>query len=64
MKFKKYYLSLSANEKAELAKGLNTSVVYLSQLAHGHRNPGVKKLLSIEKASKGNVTMQEFSGVA
>ena len=61
MKFKEYYSSLSKNDKELLAGSLKTTVPYLSQLANGHRNPGSKFLLGIEKASFGHVTYMEFS---
>jgi DNA-binding transcriptional regulator YdaS (Cro superfamily) len=55
-----YYKSLSPDEKDKLAQRLKTSLGYLSQLAHGHRNPGGKILLSISSATGGVVTAESF----
>jgi hypothetical protein len=32
--------ALPPEQKVEMARALDTSVAYLSQLAHGHRRPG------------------------
>lgn len=38
--FKNIWVSLDSEEKQSLADELETTVPYLSQLAHGHRQPG------------------------
>lgn len=38
--FKAYWVALSAPEKNDLANRLETSVNYLTQVAHGHRKTG------------------------
>ena len=63
MKFKEYYTTLSKREKETLADDLKTSVPYLYQLASGHRNPGRKFILNIERASFGKVTAHEICDV-
>lgn len=60
MKFSDFYGALTAVEKRSLATKLKTSVAYLSQLAHGHRLPGVRLLARIEWASGGRVTIKEM----
>lgn len=40
MDFNPFWRSLSSEEKASLARAANTSVAYLSQIAHGHRKAG------------------------
>lgn len=62
--FSKYYRQMDPSEKIELAKRLNTSLAYLSQLAHGHRNPGGKILREIRSATDGSVTAETFSSPA
>ncbi|MBI4695538.1 MAG: helix-turn-helix domain-containing protein [Gammaproteobacteria bacterium] len=39
-----------------MAEKLETSIAYLSQLAHGHRKPGARILARIESATGGQVT--------
>jgi len=56
MNMKKYYQSLSHEQKLELADACNTSVVYLSQIANSHRRAGIKTIIAIEKATEGQVT--------
>lgn len=60
MKFKTYWLDLLPENKKSLADDLNTSVAYLSQIAHGHRNAGANILLNIEAVTKGEITPMEI----
>lgn len=60
MRFKKYYKSLSAEDKKDLADRMNTSLAYLSQLANGHRKAGAKILLQIESSTGGLVSAVEM----
>lgn len=39
-KFKTVWVGLDPNEKRELARQMETSVAYLSQIAHGHARAG------------------------
>jgi DNA-binding transcriptional regulator YdaS (Cro superfamily) len=60
MEFKNYYKKLSAEEKRELSKKLDTSRFYLSQLANGKRKAGAKYLLAIFDATNGEITPQQL----
>ncbi len=51
-----YWQSLDPVEKLAFASKAGTSRVYLSQLAHGHRQAGYKSIRNIEMASDGAVT--------
>jgi DNA-binding transcriptional regulator YdaS (Cro superfamily) len=55
MDFKTYWLGLSAEAKRAMALTCETSVAYLSQVAHGHRkaSPGLAK--TIERETGGTV---------
>lgn len=44
--FRNYWRVLSPEQKKELAIKLHTSTGYLSQVAHGHRNPS-KKMVAL-----------------
>ena len=48
--FKSYWRVLDPKEKIKLAKSAKTSVCYLSQIAHGHRNAGLNLILRLQKA--------------
>lgn len=50
MDFKTFWVSLKADEKTALAKDAETSVAYLSQVAHGHRNAGADVIERLMKA--------------
>lgn len=60
MKFKDYYKGLTADQKRELAKRLQTSPEYLSQLCSGHRFAGLKLVRSIQPATRGKVKYHEL----
>jgi DNA-binding transcriptional regulator YdaS (Cro superfamily) len=51
-----FYRALDAKQKARLAKRLDTSVPYLSHIAHGHRRAGPGLAKRIERATKKQVT--------
>lgn len=59
MIFKTYYSQLSPEGKADLARKLGTSKVYLSQLATGTRRPSRDYCIRIEEATDGIVTRAE-----
>jgi transcriptional regulator with XRE-family HTH domain len=46
--FRNYWTKLSGREKRALAKRMETSVNYLSQVAHGHKKPGRQFLALLE----------------
>ncbi len=46
---KEVWLRLSPSGKAAMANRLMTSKADLSQVAHGHRNPGIHYKIAIEK---------------
>lgn len=50
--FQKYWVALSADEKRNLAELADTSVAYLSQVAHGTRRAGNKTIESLLKADR------------
>jgi DNA-binding transcriptional regulator YdaS (Cro superfamily) len=60
MDIKTFIDKLSPEEKEKFAKRADTSVAYLSQLAHGHRNAGIKTIVAIEEASNGIVTRYDL----
>ena len=60
MNFKDFYKKLSAEEKRELGKNANLSLQYLSHLANGHRNAGLKMIIRLEKATNGALTRAEI----
>lgn len=52
MNFLEYWQSLSPEQKANLAARSNTSIPYLSQVAHGHRKAGaglIERLMVADK---------------
>jgi transcriptional regulator with XRE-family HTH domain len=51
-KFLKYYSTLTASQKRELASRAKTSVVYLSQIANGHRKAGAALISRLTKADR------------
>jgi len=57
--FKKYWNSLSVEEKKELAIKADTSYAYLSQVASGHRNAGWKTIKNLNSADK-NIDFSMF----
>lgn len=60
MDFKTYYLSLDLSGREKLANVVNSSVPYLSQLAHGHRIASRKLASKIEQATLGEVSAAEM----
>jgi len=60
MDFKTHYLEMGQEERERLAKRIETSVPYLSQLAHGHRVASRKLAEKIEHATSGKVTASEM----
>ena len=60
MNFKTYYESLDAAARDKLATAVNSKVVYLSQIAYGHRNPSHSLAKAIEKATKKAVQKHEL----
>lgn len=55
--FYQYWKSLSPAEKNALAEKAETSFMYLSQLANGHRRPGLNVILRLQKADP-NLTVE------
>lgn len=53
--FKKYYLSLSSDERESLAAQGNTSVAYLRQIAYGHRKAGAGLMYQFMEAGRHDV---------
>ena len=49
--FLRYWRSLTAAEKKQLAADIGTVPAYLSQIAHGSRNPGKYFLRALEDAT-------------
>jgi len=60
MNFHAYYKSLTTEGREALAKQLDTSVAYLSQLAHKHRQPGHGMAQAIEQITGGQVSRYEL----
>jgi DNA-binding transcriptional regulator YdaS (Cro superfamily) len=60
MDIKTFTEHMTTEEKEAFAKKANTSVAYLSQLVHGHRQAGLKTILAIERASGGVVTPHDL----
>lgn len=50
--FKKYYLSLSSDERERLAAEGKTSVAYLRQIAYGHRKAGAGLMYQFMEAGR------------
>ena len=48
--FKRFYESLDAAELSDLATRAETSVPYLSQIAHGHRKAGASVCARLKSA--------------
>lgn len=51
-----FYKSLDPDQKRDIAKQAETSVAYLSHIAHGWRRAGPDMALRIERATKKQVT--------
>ena len=49
MKFIEYYKASSPEHKKWLAKRLDSSLAYLSQIANGHRNPSKRFIFLLEQ---------------
>ena len=60
MDIKKYLDSLDPDQKIQFADSVGTSLPYLSQLAHGHRQAGARIIASIERATDGKVTHKDL----
>jgi DNA-binding transcriptional regulator YdaS (Cro superfamily) len=60
MDIKTFTEHMTTDEKEVFAKKADTSVAYISQLVHGHRQAGLKTILAIEKASGGKVTRYDL----
>ena len=54
--FKKYWLALSPDERAALAKRAKTSVAYLQHISTGYKKAGLKSVVNIERATQGEIT--------
>ena len=53
--FNEFWTTLEPQQKQRLADRADTSMMYLSHIAHGHRQPGramIKKLLDADKRIK------------
>lgn len=48
-KFTGYWARLSAESKRRLADAVDSEVVYLSQIAHGHRRPSPQLTFELER---------------
>jgi DNA-binding transcriptional regulator YdaS (Cro superfamily) len=60
MNFQTYWTSLDSAAKRSLAHSLNTSLAFLSQIAHGHRRCREALAIAIERDSAGAVTVEEM----
>lgn len=60
MDFKTHYLEIDMEGRERLAKRIDSSVPYLSQLAYGHRVASRKLAEKIERATGGKVTASEM----
>ncbi|MDH4228825.1 MAG: helix-turn-helix domain-containing protein [Nitrospirota bacterium] len=60
MRLTDYLKCITAAERRHLAQALGTSVVYLSQLAHGHRKAGPALTLRIERATARRVCRHDL----
>lgn len=58
-KFDSIWMSLSAEEKRQLAKKAGTSVPYLSQVAHKHSGPSRKLMRKLIRADD-RITAEMF----
>lgn len=61
MKFIDFYQSLSRADRASFTERVGTSKAYLSQIAHGHRAPGMALAFRIVRESGGLVDAHEDS---
>lgn len=60
MDIKTYLRSTNPDERNRVAREAGTTVAYLYQIAGGHRTPGPKMALAIERATSGQVTRSEL----
>lgn len=60
MKFKIYYDNLSADKKRELCERMRVTKGYLSQIARGRRNIGIRVAIKLEGATNGELTRAEI----
>lgn len=60
MDFFSYWQKLDAEQRQALADASETKVVYLSQVAYGHRQVSQKLALNIERATGGAVTRHDL----
>jgi hypothetical protein len=50
-KFSKYYASLTAQQKRDLALGVHSSMSYLGMIAHGKRRPSERFAAALSLAA-------------
>jgi len=50
--FKGYWEGLSPADKTKLAENAETSICYLSQVAHGHRRAGISLIMRLRQADE------------
>jgi len=55
-----YWRGLPTAQRAALAESCDTQVVYLSQIAHGHRKASGRLTLRLEQATSGVVTRHDL----
>lgn len=58
------YLDSTSTKKADLARVLNTSRGYITDLANGRRKPGRDMAIAIERATDGRVPVSTWSDSA
>ena len=60
MDLREWLAGASAEERERVAREANSSVAYLWQLAGGHRRPSLEKSLRIEKATGGDLKVEDL----
>ena len=60
MTFKEYWKGLYPDKKHALADRLGVTYTYLSMIANGKRNAGIKIMLNISKVTGGKVSMKSL----
>ena len=60
MNLQAYISELSPAGRESFARRIGTSWAYVTQLASGHRRPGARVAVAVEKATKGVVRVEEL----
>ena len=64
MKLLTYWKGLNPSEKKAFVAKAETTMIYMSQLANGHRNAGLELAIKIQSASERQVTVEELAGMS